>query len=278
MTELTKYSEQTFDNIKHINEYGQEYWLARELQHVLEYDQWRRFDDTITRAKQACQNSGASVEDHFADVGKMVDIGSGAKRIVDDYELSRYACYLIVMNGDPRKEVIAVGQTYFAVKTRQQELIEEYDQLTEDQKRLAIRNEMIAHNKSLAEAAQMAGVIEPVDYAIFQNMGYQGLYGGLSMRDIHARKGLKKSQKILDHMGSTELAANLFRATQTDEKLRREHIQGKEQANQTHYEVGRKVRETIKELGGTMPEDLPTPEKSIKTIEREQAKRLDSKK
>lgn len=278
MTELAKYSEQTFDNIKHINEYGQEYWLARELQHVLEYDQWRRFDDTIARAKQACQNSGASVEDHFADVGKMVDIGSGAKRIVDDYELSRYACYLIVMNGDPRKEVIAVGQTYFAVKTRQQELIEEYDQLTEDQKRLAIRNEMIAHNKSLAEAAQMAGVIEPVDYAIFQNMGYQGLYGGLSMRDIHARKGLKKSQKILDHMGSTELAANLFRATQTDEKLRREHIQGKEQANQTHYEVGRKVRETIKELGGTMPEDLPTPEKSIKTIEREQAKRLDSKK
>ena len=176
------------------------------------------------------------------------------------------------MNGDPRKEVIAVGQTYFAVKTRQQELIDQYDQLSEDQKRLAIRREMAEHNKSLADAAKNAGVIEQRDYAIFQNMGYKGLYGGLGVQEIHARKGLKKSQKILDHMGSTELAANLFRATQTDEKLRRENIQGKEKANQTHYEVGRKVRQTIKELGGTMPEDLPTPDKSIKQIEREQKK------
>ena len=273
MSELVQYSEQTFESIKHINEYGEEYWLARELQPVLEYAQWRRFADAIERAKLACKNSGFEVDDHFADVGKMVDIGSGAEREIDDVMLSRYACYLIVMNGDPRKEVIAIGQTYFAVKTRQQELIDNYEELTEDQKRLAIRNEMIAHNKSLAEAAQMAGVMEPRDYAIFQNRGYQGLYGGLGAKEIHARKGLKKGQKILDHMGSTELAANLFRATQTDEKLRRENIQGKQAAYDTHYEVGKKVRQTIKELGGTMPEDLPTPEKSIAQIEREQERR-----
>ena len=273
MSELVKYSEQTFESIKHINEYGEEYWLARELQPVLEYAQWRRFSDAIERAKLACKNSGFAVEDHFADVGKMVDTGSGAEREIDDVMLSRYACYLIVMNGDPRKEVIAIGQTYFAVKTRQQELIDNYEQLSEDQKRLAIRNEMIAHNKSLAEAAQIAGVVDPRDYAIFQNKGYQGLYGGLGAKEIHARKGLKKSQKILDHMGSTELAANLFRATQTDEKLRRENIQGKQAAYDTHYQVGKKVRQTIKELGGTMPEDLPTPQKSIAQIEREQEKR-----
>ena len=174
----------------------------------------------------------------------------------------------------PRKEVVAVGQTYFAVKTRQQELVEGYDQLSEDQKRIAIRHEMIEHNKSLAEAAQMAGVESSLDYAVFQNSGYKGLYGGLGMKEIHARKGLKKSQKILDHMGSTELAANLFRATQTDEKLRRDNVQGKAAANQVHYQVGAKVRQTIKDLGGTMPEDLPTPEKSIKQLEREQEKKL----
>lgn len=273
MSDLAKYSEQTFESIKHVNEYGEEYWLARELQLVLEYTQWRRFSDAIDRAKLACKNSGFAVEDHFADVGKMVDIGSGAERQIDDVMLSRYACYLIVMNGDPRKEVIAIGQSYFAVKTRQQELIDNYEQMSEDQKRLAIRNEMIAHNKSLAEAAQMAGIADQREYAIFQNKGYQGLYGGLGAKEIHARKGLKKSQKILDHMGSTELAANLFRATQTDEKLRRENIQGKLAAYDTHYEVGKKVRQTIKELGGTMPEDLPTPQKSIAQIEREQEKR-----
>ena len=269
MSELIKYSEQTFESIKHINEYGEEYWLARELQPVLEYAQWRRFSDAIERAKLACKNSGFMIENHFADVGKMVDIGSGAERQIEDVMLSRYACYLIVMNGDPRKEVIAIGQSYFAVKTRQQELIDNYEQLSEDQKRLAIRNEMIAHNKSLAEAAQMAGIEDQREFAIFQNKGYQGLYGGLGAKDIHARKGLKKSQKILDHMGSTELAANLFRATQTDEKLRRENIQGKQAAYDTHYQVGKKVRQTIKELGGTMPEDLPTPEKSVQQIERE---------
>ena len=203
----------------------------------------------------------------------MVPIGSGAERAVEDYMLSRFACYLVVMNGDPRKEVIAIGQTYFAVKTRQQEIIENYDVLTEEQKRLAIRNEIVAHNKALAEAAKQAGITEPVEYAVFQNWGYKGLYGGMDMRAIHQHKGLKKSQKILDHMGSTELAANLFRATQTEEKLRRDNVQGKAEANRTHYEVGAKVRQTIKELGGTMPEDLPTPEKSIKQIEREQEKK-----
>lgn len=278
MSDLVKYSEQTFESIKHVNEYGEEYWLARELQPVLEYAQWRRFSDAIERAKLACKNSGFAVEDHFADVGKMVDIGSGAERQIDDVMLSRYACYLIVMNGDPRKEVIAIGQSYFAVKTRQQELIDNYEQMSEDQKRLAIRNEMIAHNKSLAEAAQMAGIEDQKEYAIFQDKGYQGLYGGLGAKEIHARKGLKKSQKILDHMGSTELAANLFRATQTDEKLRRENIQGKQAAYDTHYQVGKKVRQTIQELGGTMPEDLPTPEKSVKQIEREvERKKLEGK-
>lgn len=267
-----KYSEQTFESIKHVNEYGEEYWLARELQPVLEYTQWRRFADVIERAKLACRNSGYNVEDRFADVGKTIEMPKNAHKIVPDYMLSRYACYLIVMNGDPRKEVIAVGQTYFAVKARQQELIERYDALTEDQKRLAIRSEMIAHNKSLAQAAKQAGVETPQDYAIFQNKGYQGLYGGLGAKEIHARKGLGKNQKILDHMGSTELAANLFRATQTDEKLRRDEVSGKQAAYDTHYEVGRKVRQTIRELGGTMPEDLPTPEKSIAQIEREQDK------
>ena len=273
MSELVKYSEQTFESIKHINEYGEEYWLARELQPVLEYVQWRNFAEAVERAKLACKNSGFSIEDHFADVSKTIEMPKGAHKDIPDYMLSRYACYLIVMNGDPRKEVIAIGQTYFAVKTRQQELIDNYEQLSEDQKRLAIRNEMIAHNKSLAEAAQIAGVVDPRDYAIFQNKGYQGLYGGRGAKEIHARKGLKKSQKILDHMGSTELAANLFRATQTDEKLRRENIQGKQAAYDTHYQVGKKVRQTIKELGGTMPEDLPTPQKSIAQIEREQEKR-----
>ena len=274
MNDLQPMNEALFENIKHINEYGQEYWSARELIPVLEYNEYRFFKKVIDKAIEACASSNNAVSDHFVYAHDMVDIGSGARREVEDYHLSRYACYLVAMNGDPRKRAVALAQTYFAVKTRQQELVENYDALTEDQKRLAIRHEMREHNKALAAAAQEAGVIGSRDYAIFQNEGYKGLYGGLGAQDIHKRKGLKKSQKILDHMGSTELAANLFRATQTEEKLRRDQVRGKENANQTHYDVGCKVRQTIQDLGGTMPEDLPTPDQSIQQIERTQRKRL----
>ncbi|MBQ3508732.1 MAG: DNA damage-inducible protein D [Peptococcaceae bacterium] len=270
MTDIELYSEKIFEDIKHFTEEGIEFWYARELQAVLEYAKWGNFLKVIDKAKEACKNAQQRTLDHFAGVGKMVTLGSGAEREIEDIMLSRYACYLIVMNGDPRKEVIALGQTYFAVKTRQQELIENYNELSEDQKRLAIRNEMREHNKRLSEAAKDAGVKTTMDYAIFQNYGYQGLYGGLKAKDIHERKGLKKSQHILDHMDYEELAANLFRATQTEAKLRRDNIESKDNANQTHYEVGKKVRQTIADLGGTMPEDLPTPEKSIRQIEKEQ--------
>ena len=266
------YSEATFEDIKHIDEDGSEFWYARELQQVLEYAAWRNFEKVIHKAKTACKMAGNVEKSHFVDIDKIVDAGVTTKPI-NDYKLSRYACYLIVLNSDPQKEVVALGQTYFAVKTRQQELIENYDNLTEDQRRLSIRAQMIEHNKSLVEAAHNAGIIESKDYAIFQNYGYQGLYGGLGAKEIHARKKLKKSQKILDYMGSEELAANLFRATQTDAKLRRENVQGKDAANQIHYEVGKTVRKTIAELGGTMPEDLPTPTKSIQTLQLEEEKR-----
>lgn len=211
MADIQKYSEQTFESIKHYTEDGEEFWFARELQKVLEYTEWRNFSTVIDKAKMACANSGLDPEGDFVDVNKIVEAGATHKT-VDDMMLSRYACYMIVQNGDPRKEVVAVGQTYFAVKTRQQELVEGYDQLSENQKRIAIRHEMIEHNKSLAEAAQMAGVESPLDYAVFQNSGYKGLYGGLGMKEIHARKGLKKSQKILDHMGSTEHLRPIFSA------------------------------------------------------------------
>ena len=272
--DLTNYQDTIFERIKHYTDDGEEYWLARELGKVLEYQDYRNFELVMFKAMEACKNSGLSLSDHFGEFTEMVSIGSKAKRPLPSYRLNRYACYLIVQNGDPRKEVIALGQTYFAIKTRQQELNDEYANLTEDQKRLSIRTEMAEHNKSLSEAANQAGVISSLQFATFHNSGYQGLYGGLRKQDIHRRKGLKKSQQILDHMGSTELAANLFRATQTDEKLRRDKVRGVKAANQTHYEVGKKVRDTIKELGGTMPEDLPTPTKSIKAIGKAQIKRL----
>ncbi|WP_334179609.1 DNA damage-inducible protein D [Pseudoxanthomonas sp.] len=269
----------TFDSIRHVDDEGNEYWRARQLAQVLEYSEYRHFLPVIERAKIACENSDERVDDHFEDVLGMVAIGSGAQRPVEDVHLSRYACYLIVQNGDPSKPVIAHGQTYFALQTRRQELEDDrkFAQLSEDDKRLAIRNELAAHNKYLAAAAKEAGVDSPLDYAIFQDHGYKGLYGGLGAKDIHTRKGLKKSQKILDHMGSTELAANLFRATQTEEKLRRDQVQGKTQANRTHEQVGQKVRQTIQELGGTMPEHLPAPESSIRQLETAKKKQLKKK-
>ena len=260
-----------FESIKQIDDDGNEYWYARDLQEILEYSEWRNFSKIIEKAKSACENSGHAVQSEFVDVNKLVDVGANLQRSIQDIVLSRYACYLIAMNGNPRKEVIALAQTYFAVKTHEQEQLELQK---EDSLRLQIRQDIKEHNISLAEAANQAGIKEPKDYAIFQNEGYKGLYGGLGVKQIHAKKGLKKSQKILDHMGSTELAANLFRSTQTDEKLRREGIKGKENANKIHHDVGAKVRQTIKELGGTMPEDLETPTKSIQQIRKESKKAL----
>ena len=274
--EETNYTESLFESIRHVNEYGQEFWYARELQVALEYKQWRRFCNVIDKAQIACEQANNAVSAHFANVGKMVEAGVAPKEI-GDIQLSRYACYLIVQNGDPRKKVIALGQSYFAVKTRQQELIDHYDDLNDDQKRLAIRQEMKEHNKLLVAAAKDAGVETTLDYAIFQNCGYKGLYGGMTAKDIKEHKNLHGKENILDYMGHEELAANLFRATQTEAKLRRDHVQGKENANQTHYEVGKEVRDTIARLGGTMPEDLPTPTKSIQQIEKEQKRLLKDK-
>ncbi|MEI8011831.1 MAG: DNA damage-inducible protein D [Candidatus Omnitrophota bacterium] len=258
-----------FEGIKKMGTGGQEHWSARQLSRILGYLEYRNFSPVIEKSKVACKNSGHSVADHFVDIHEMVLIGSGAERGIQDVSLSRYACYLIVQNADPSKEIVALGQTYFAVQTRKQELLEnkQYTNLkTEEEKRIFLRAEMKTHNKQLASVAREAGVVKPLDYAIFQDHGYRGLYGGLGQTDIHRRKKLQPSQKILDHMGSTELAANLFRTTQTEDKLRREEIKGKDSANQTHLEVGQKVRQTIRELGGTLPEDLPGA-KNIKEIE-----------
>lgn len=272
--EIEKAHHETFEKLKKVNEYGQEYWMARKLSKVLDYAEFRNFLPVIEKAIIACENSGQRVADHFVEMHEMVPIGSGAERKMPSLALSRYACYLIVQNADPTKPVIANGQTYFALQTRRQELADDeaFQQLKEDEKRLFLRNELKEHNKQLVEAAQLAGVETNIDFAVFQNHGYKGLYGGLDAKGIHGHKGLKKSQKILDHMGSTELAANLFRATQAEEKLRRDKVKGKDKANQTHYEVGAKVRQTIKELGGTMPEELPVPEKGVKQLERGQKK------
>lgn len=269
----------TFESIRSVDDAGNEFWSARQLAKVLEYSEYRHFLPVIERAREACRKSSREPADHFEDILDMVGIGSGAKRQLEDVRLSRYACYLIVQNGDPSKPVIATGQTYFAIQTRRQELAdnEQFARLSEDEKRLAIRNELAQHNKHLAAAAREKGVETGLDYAIFQDHGYRGLYGGLGAKEIHSRKGLKKSQKILDHMGSTELAANLFRATQAEEKLKRDPVHGKQRANQTHFEVGQKVRQTIKELGGTMPEKLPTPAQGIKQIESAK-KKLERKK
>ena len=278
MNELEVQQKKLFDDLRHFDENGNEYWLARELQTALQYAKWENFHKVIKTAQIACKISQQNVSDHFPEVRKMVTIGSGAQRKQVDYKLTRYACYLIVMNGDPRKEVIAWGQTYFAVKTRQQELAELYEQLSEDEKRLFIRGDIKQKNMLLAEAAHKAGIITNQEYAAFQDSGYRGLYGGLTARDIAENKGLQSGEEILDFMGSEELAANLFRITQTEAKMRREGTDTPAKANAAHYEIGTIVRKAIKEAGGTMPEDLPTPDKSIKELESETRRQIKPKK
>ena len=276
MKELKAKEYKRFEDIKRIREDGTEFWSARELASVLDYSKWENFSKVIKRAMIACNNSGHSVENDFPEVRKIVDAGISSKPILD-YELSRYACYLIVQNGDPRKEVIALGQTYFAIQTYRQEVADHFNQLDEDNRRLVIRGDIKQWNQMLAETAHNAGVITNEEFAIFQNAGYMGLYGGLGVEDIHKRKELEIGQKILDYMGSTELIANLFRISQTEEKLRKDQVKGAEIATDVHHNVGKEVRTAIEKIGGTMPEDMPKPDKSIQQIEKEQMARLKAK-
>jgi len=274
MSNLNAEEYKTFEGIKHVQENGTEFWYARELEKVLDYTEWRNFQKVVDRAILACKNSGFAVSDHFVEVNKMVEIGSLTKRKVKDLKLTRYACYLIVQNGDPRKEIIALGQTYFAIQTRRQEVQDAFNQLDENNKRLVVRGNIKQWNQLLAEAAHNAGIITDNEFAIFQNAGYMGLYGGMTVSDIHAKKELKQNDKILDYMGSTELIANLFRISQTEEKLKRDEVKTAAAANNTHYQVAEKIRKAIIEMGATLPEDLPVPEKSIQIIEREEIHKL----
>jgi DNA-damage-inducible protein D len=270
-----------FDAIRRITEDGNEYWSARDLYNLLAYSRWEKFQYAIEQAKIACEKSGQAVSDHFHLEVKLIKAGKGAQRKIEDYRLTRYACYLIVQNADPSKPIVALGQTYFAVQTRRQEIADELalSTLPEDQKRLIYRSEMTVLNTRLSEAAKNAGVIKPDDFAIFQDHGYMGLYNGLRENDIHAHKGLTSdSQHILDYMGSDELIANAFRASLARQKLEADQVKDKEAANRTHHQVGKKVRQTIQELGGTTPEDLPTPEKSIQELTHEEQKRLELRK
>ena len=272
MDTLEKYNEKTFEDIKHIDECGNEYWYARELQVALDYKRWDKFCNVIESAKIACENSNNAVLNHFSQVGKMVEIGSGAKRKQMDFKLSRYACYLIVQNASPNKKVVALGQTYFAIQTRKQELTEkEYSMLTEDEKRFYQRNLTRKGNYSLNQVAKKCGV---KNFDKFHNAGYRGLYNGESADDIAKRKGLRYREDILDNMGSEELAANLFRISQTESKLKRDNVTGEKDANETHYNIGKNIREVIAKNGGTMPEDLPTPKKSLKELKKEEIKKL----
>ncbi|MCL2073426.1 MAG: DNA damage-inducible protein D [Marinilabiliaceae bacterium] len=292
-----------FEQTKRTDENGNEYWFARELATVLEYSKWENFKKVIDRAMLACRNSGFNVADHFPDVWKTVkmpikpkkigfpevgktknieigfpEVGKTKTKSIIDYKLSRYACYLIVQNGDPRKEIIAIGQTYFAIQTRRQEVADYFNQLDEDNKRLVIRGDIKQWNQMLAEAAHNAGVISDEEFAQFQNAGYMGLYGGETVQDIHTRKRLAPKQKILDFMNSQELIANLFRISLAEEKIRNEKIQGTSEATIAHNQVGQEVRETIKRVGGVLPENQPTPNKSIEEVQREQLKKLKSQK
>ena len=274
MAKLDAAEYESFEAIKQTDENGNEFWYARDLQRVLNYAKWENFSKVIDRAMLACKNSGLNVFDHFPDVRKMVEIGSGAEKRIKDYELTRYACYLIVQNGDPRKEIIALGQTYFAIQTRRQELADTFNQLDENNKRLVVRGNIKQWNQLLAEAAHKAGVITDEEFAIFQNAGYMGLYGGLTVADIHRKKGLKDKEKILDFMESTELIANLFRISQTEEKLKLDQASSAIEANEIHYQIAEKIRNAMIAMGTTLPENLPTPEKSIQIIEREEIKKL----
>ena len=276
MSTLSAREYKCFEDIKRTRPDGTEYWTARELAPVLDYAKWENFYKVIKRAMIACENSGRSVSDDFPEVRKIVEAGA-TRKTISDYELSRYACYLIVQNGDPRKEVIALGQTYFAIQTYRQEVADRFNQLDEESRRLVVRGDIKQWNQLLAETARSAGVITAEEFAIFQNAGYMGLYGGMTVDDIHRRKGLAIGQKILDYMGSTELIANLFRISQTEEKLRKDQISTPNAATAIHYAVGNEVREAIRKIDGTMPEDLPTPEKSIAQLEREQMERLKQK-
>ncbi|MFH1563308.1 MAG: DNA damage-inducible protein D [Nitrospirota bacterium] len=273
MSNLIAKEYKSFEAIKHLSEDGNEFWYARELAMVLEYAQWRNFAKVLDRAKLSCKNSGYAIVDHFADLSKIVEAGVTSKPVID-FMLTRYACYLIVQNGDPRKEVIALGQTYFAIQTRRQEVADYFNQLDEDNKRLVIRGDIKQWNQMLAEAAHNAGVMSDEEYAAFQNAGYMGLYGGMKVEDIHKKKGLKKNDRILDFMSSIELIANLFRISQTEEKLKKDKTATADAANEIHFIVGREVRGTIERVGGTMPEDLLTPSKSISDVERNQLKKL----
>ncbi len=276
MSKLIAKEYKCFEDIKNIRADGSEFWYAREIALVLDYTKWENFHKVIKRAMIACENSGHDVSLDFPEVRKIVSAGATSKPKLD-YELTRYACYLIVQNGDPRKEVIALGQTYFAIQTYRQEVADRFNQLDEDSRRLVVRGDIKQWNQLLAETARQAGVITNEEFAIFQNAGYMGLYGGLTVDDIHKKKGLEVGQKILDYMGSTELIANLFRISQTEEKLRKDNVSDANIATAVHHTVGKEVRKAIEEIGGTMPEDLPTPEKSIAQIEKEQMERLKQK-
>lgn len=265
-------TEKIFEKIKHIDESGVEFWYARELMEILEYTKWGNFVKVISKAIEACKNSNINTSDHFADVGKTIKMPKGAEKVVEDFKLTRYACYLIAQNGDSRKKTIALAQTYFAVQTRKQEITrQEYEQLSEDEKRLYTRQNVKDKNKFLFDTAKLAGV---KNYGKFNNYGYRGLYNGETANDIAKRKGISEKEDILDYMSSTELATNLFRITQTDEVLKNKNINNEDDACKTHHNVGQAVRQTIKRIGGTMPEDMPTPRKSAKEIEKEKMKKL----